>query len=228
MIDIDMGEIERLEQRIKRVNEVAWPIAVQAATNSNAFTARRLAIDEIGGSMTLRNKWTTGRGALEVQKSPRVRQIDRVRAVLGATRAYLATQEFGGLDRDSWIPTTYASNEGESAPVRRRLPIKSRARRGRNVRGVPRGVPAPVAIREAKADGSKFIRLRLSGGRVGVMQIKGTKKNPIIKMVADVTDKPRHIPARPWLQPALKRAEKFAQANYVKALQFQAERAFKS
>lgn len=225
--DIDVGELGRLELKLKQINDVALPIAVQTATNANAFEARRVAIATIERKMITRNRWTTGQGALQVEKSPRTRQIERVRAVLGATRAYLALQEFGGLNRDRWLPTTYASNEGESAPVRRKLPIASRARRGRNVQDLRRGVTAAAAIREAKKNKVRYFRMKWKRGRMGVFQLKGTQREPVIKMIADVTNRARRLPANPWLNPTLDEVRKSSPPRYLSALEFQLLRTLK-
>lgn len=223
MIEINTDEIERLADQLREFNDVAYPIAVQSATNANAFAARKRAIKEIEYRMITRNNWTTGQGSLVVEKSPRTRKISDIQAVMGTTRDYLADQEFGGSKRNTAIPTGDSANQSGRVP-RTRVPVNSRAMRNVRLTG-RRGRGNNVAmVRNAKANNQKFLVLDLSRGRRAVFRVFGTKKRPKIRMIADITKRLRITPKNPWMQPTLDVIRFESQGRYVEALNYQAAR----
>lgn len=229
MISIDDRDFKKLEKDLKTFGARALPFATKATLNGAAFSARKIAQDTIGAKMTERNAFT--RRSIQVQKAFTL-NIAHQEAIVGSTADYMETQEFGGSKKKTGkhgvaIPTSEASGEGPSAFPRRRVVrranklsvltlTKRRASGDRKQRN-------KIAIMEAISTKRRFVFLDL-GRRSGIFRVLGSKKNPRLRKLWDMSKPHVVIPKRPWLAPSVAKAQAAMPRQYEKALRFQLKR----
>ena len=208
-ITFDDKKLRRFERDLKTFAAQAVPFANRATLNDAVFMARKVAQNELGQRMILRNKWTAS--SVRVQRATQKRVRDQ-HAVVGAVDQYLEQQEFGATRRPEGkhgvpIPTRSASGEGRGSAPRSRpvRPPKTRRRiklrrRVRGARGRAQG--NVVAVRQAAGSGRKFVALRTRRG-VGIFKIEGGRTKPRVEMIWDLSRQTVRTPANPWLKPSV-------------------------
>jgi hypothetical protein len=221
MINIDMKQAKRLEELLGEMNRKAIPFAQQAAINDMAFATMRQARATIRSEFVNRNKWSVGSVRVDRARSA------RDSAEVGSTERYMADQEFGRTKTEhTQMATPAASGESNRAKVRRK-PVR-RANRmaaitlGKRAKGVgSRAQRNIVALKEAKAEGRKFVYL--DRGKVkGIYKVMGTKRRPRARMVQDMSRRVAVVPRHPWLAPSTQavtaRAPEIYHAQLVRQL----------
>lgn len=230
MIKIDDKEIKKFERDLKTFAGRAFPFATKSTVNGAAFTTQKTAKRDIRVKMVTRNRFTEQ--SVRVEQA-RTLKVDRQVAVVGSIADYMKDQEFGGVNvkRGSEgvaIPTSYSAGQENQQP-RTRLPRKpnklaniqlKRRRRG----AVSRKQRNVAAVKAAAESSNKYVFLDL-GKRKGIFRVVGGKRKPKLKMVYDLTRTVTPIPKNPWLKPAVDHTRQKIPDIYLKALQFQANRA---
>lgn len=229
MFNATLHQLKQYESDLKTFAEKAYPFATKATVNRAAFETRRRAQDTIESDFVTRNRFT--KGSIRVQQA-RTLDVRRQEAIVGGIADYLATQEFGGVERGSGknqpIATSYSAGQGDDARPRTRLPrkpnqmqaiqLKRRAGAAKN-----RKQRNLMAVKGAAAGGNKFVYLDL-GRRQGIFRVVGGKRRPRVKMVWDLSRKVVRIPRKPWLDPATVATEKHLPQYYEEAIVFQLKR----
>lgn len=199
----------------------AMPFAGRDSLNSQAFAARSLWQKQISREFILRNRFTER--SIRVDKSTGL-SMATMKAVVGSTAPYMATQETGGVDQGA-VPAEAAS--GESSLPRRRLvrrpnklSVISLTRRGR--KGSRRQRNA-VSIAMARKSGSKFVFLETERTK-GIFRLTGGKRSPRVRIVWNTAKKTHRIAAQPTMQPALKKLEPHVDRINVAAIKRQLKR----
>ena len=226
---VDLKDAKRLERDLKNFAHRAVPFATKNTLNSAAFTAQKLAREDVRQDLVLRNRFTIQ--SIQVEQT-RTLDIRRQAAVVGSTADYMEDQEFGSIKTKAGkkgvsISTGYSAGQEGQQP-RTRLPrkvnqlasiqLKHRRRKGANRR--QRNL---IAVKDAAASGNKFVYLDL-GRRKGIFRVLGGKRNPRVKMVHDLSNTSVRIPSNPWLSPAIDKTEPLMPGIHRKSLEFQLRR----
>jgi len=242
MISVDMQEVKDLENQLKTFAARAYPFATRKTINDAAWRAREWAQQIIGEKMVERNKWTRGSVRVAPERSQLI--VERQKAVVGSTEAYLRLQEFGGIvgaktrGAAKAIPTSYSAGQ-EGARPRTRLP--SRLNKMSNIKlarkynraGSNRKQRWVMSVRAAVESGTKHVFLDMTGGRAGIFRVLGGRRGSSrgwprgakIKMVQDLSRHFVEVPANPWLGPACDRVTpEVIREFYRQALQYQIDR----
>lgn len=226
---VNVKDFKKLEDDLDKLGPRAVPFATRDALNKAAFAAMRIAKRTVTAHMVMRNRFTVN--SIQVDKARSLTIRNQVSTV-GSTAPYMETQEFGGTvtSRGSEgvaIPTSYASGEGLVARPRKRLPRRPNRvgnitlNRGR-LKGSRKARNA-AAIAQALKSGTRYVFLRLQRVR-GIFKLVGGKKNPRIKMVADMSRPSVRVPRFKWLAPSMVTAQKMMPGLYVESLKFQLKR----
>ena len=221
MMKIDMRQARALEDLLGQMNRKAIPFAQRDAINDMAFATMRQARGAVRSDFVNRNTWTVGSIRADRARST------RDSAEVGSTERYMADQEFGRTKTEhTQMATPAASGESNRAKVRRK-PVRkanrmANIRLGQRVKGVAgRAQQNIVALKEAKAEGRKFVYL--DRGRVkGIYRVYGTKRRPRARMVQDMSRRVAVVPRHPWLAPSTQavtaRAPEIYHAQLVRQL----------
>ncbi len=228
-LEIDAGQVKQYESDLKHFARKAYPFATRQTVNKAAFETRRGYQARIREDLTLRNRWT--------EQSVRVEQartltVSRQAAIVGSVADYMATQEFGGVEKGGGkykpIATSYSAGLPEDAKPRTRLPrkpnklsniqLKSRGRK------LSRRARNKVAVLMAAKSGDKYVWLDL-GKRQGLFRVLGGKRNPRVRMVWDMSRRSVRVPKKPLLLPATRAVQAQLPQYYAEALVFQLKRA---
>lgn len=229
MFRADMQDVKELEKDLKTFARKALPFATKQTINRGAFKGRELSQENIERRMITRNKWT--KGSVRVQMSKTL-DIDRQESIVGSLEGYMATQEFGGVERGEHkhqpIATSYSAGQAEGKRPRTRAPRRPNKRsqirlQRRGGAGMSRRQRNLVAVREAAEGGSKYIYMDL-GKRQGIFKVLGGKRKPRVKMVWDLSRKAVTIPRTPWLAPIIPDVGRQLPEFYRDALLFQLRR----
>lgn len=224
MFNIQSRDIRNLERQLLTLARQSMPYVTQRTLNDAAFDAMGVIKGNIADSMITRNTWTAR--SIRVDKSGRG-PISRQRAIVGSTADYMEDQEFGGVKHGKSIPTTYSAGQSPTARQRTRVPRK--ANRIGNIDLVTRYASRGVNNRQrnllAVKSREKFVYMDL-GRRKGIFRITGTKKNPKINMVQDLTRNSTPIPKNPTIGPGFNDAVTRIPTYYAAALRFQLRRHF--
>lgn len=228
----DSTQLDRFASDLKRFAIEAMPFATREGINNGAKMLRGLARQNIERKMITRNRFTVRGVGIEFAKQKAIRQQ---RAVVGHFQQYMADQEFSATKQGKGkhgviLPTRFSSGEGEGTAPRQKLPKFGRSVRGirlnksANVRKAKnRGVRNQIAVREAAASGRNKIFMKTD--RVtGYFQIKGGKRKPQPKLLADLSRKTVTISAKPWLFPAARVVEKALPQLYLASIKKQLTR----
>ncbi len=186
--------------------------------NALAFETNRNARQNVRDDFINRNQFT--------QRSILVERARRTTdpAVVGSTQSYMLKQEFGGQTKDPTIPTAYSAGQ---TTTRTKLPRKPNRMRnitlGRKPRAMNKRQKNLVAVKQAKANGDKFVYID-TGRRKFIARVVGTKRAPKVKMVQDMSRTTAPIPRRPWLEPATDKAVRKREAIWRDAMRYQLSR----
>ena len=233
LVTMQDKDLKRFERDLKRFAKRAYPFATRATLNRTAFAARKASQAVIRQTMQTRTKGklsATGSVMVERAKSLNVR---RQIASVGSIAPYMLDQEFGFTNRSTGrhgvrMITTFASGEGLKTIPRRKVARKRRAipniklqrRGGRNMSRKQRNF---LMVRSVAKTSNPFVFLDL-GKRKGIFEVLGTKDKPRPRMVADLSQRTRSIPAHPWLKPGVERAAKQLPKIYREELRKQIHR----
>jgi len=223
-VKTDFKEIDELVDDLNKLKRSAYPKATRNTLNKAAFSAQRIARKDIGGGMTLRNKFT--QRSILVDKARGLNPRNQI-ALVGSTADYMETQEFGGSKSRRGkvgigIPTGYSSGEGENATPRKKLPrrpnqvanIRLSARKPRARSRKRRNI---AKVRLARQTNSRFVFLHLRRSK-GIFKVVGGKRNPKIKMVHNLSKTRVRIPKNPWLRPAAEKAQRLMPSFFRESL----------
>ena len=229
MIEVDVQDVKQYESDLKTFAKKAFPFATKATVNKAAFETRRVAQSRLENDFVLRNRFT--RSSVRVEQA-RTLDVRRQEAIVGSIADYLATQEFGGVERGGGkhqpIATSYSAGLSEQARPRTRLPRKPNQMQAIQLKRRGRGAKSRkqrnlMAVKEAAAGGNKFVYLDL-GRRQGIFRVLGGKRSPRVKMVWDLSRRSVRIPRKPWLAPATRQVQGNLPQYYTEALAFQLRR----
>jgi hypothetical protein len=219
------GSINELEGLLRMINRRGLDFAATNATNEVLFKVRENALDNIRGTFTLRNKWTTG--SLRVQKAT----LRTLEGSVGSAQHYLRVQEDGGANVATQglggAPMPTPSAAGEIGARTRRKPVYRQNRLTRLGRPliVPDGVSMQrkiAALHDALDGNRRRVVTDLGGGR-GVFQVEGDERHMEVHMLYSLKQQRQQIAPKPWLEPA--NAGVDAGAAYARHLQAQLARA---
>jgi len=233
MIKIDFGNLERFQRDMGKFATRALPHAAKAGLNSVAFDARKVALKRINRTFTTRNRFTER--SVRVDKAKGLR-MDSMQSVMGSTADYMATQETGGTKRKRGkqglaIPTSFSSNEGNTATPRRKTPTASNKlariqvrnrfdRFGKRTKN--RGQRNVMAVKQAVRHKRAFFMKTRRGA--GLFRVKGGKSNPRVKMVYDLSKQSVRLKSKPWMRPTVAKMSKRAPKIMQRALAEQVRR----
>lgn len=216
------------------------PYAIRQVLNDLAFETRKVAQANLPRQMILRNKWTERSVAMEKATGFKV---DRMESATGSLQQYMATQEFGGIEKKQGkegvvIPTSVASGEGRGKIPRRRLPTGGRRLvkiKLQHRRDAARNKKQDLLLRvqEAVNSGRRDFFFDFGGGRKkGIFRVRGGEegvkrgwpKGAKIDLIYDMTNQAVDVPRNPWLQPARDKAVQRRDEFYARALAYQLRR----
>lgn len=205
----------------------AIQFAERNTMNDLAFETRRGALDNVRRKMTLRNKWTEG--SIRVQMARRFEDDARI----GSFQEYMRDQEFGGTTvrkgrKGVAIPTGYATGEGQSARPRKRVPRAANTLKRIKLRNVVRAGGSKrqrnaATVRQAMKSGRREVYLD-TGRRQFIARVTGSKRQPRVRMLYDLSRGATPIPRNPWLSPATDRAVLKREQFYKKNVSAQMKR----
>ena len=197
-----------MKRDLKTFARRAFPFATKDYLDSAAFQTQDEARENIRQRMIQRNRYTVS--TVQVEKAERRQPPRRQESAVGSTERYMETQEFGGSRRSSGkhgvpIPTTVASGEGRGARPRRRLPTRANQLKRITLRKQrtigTRGQRNVVAVRQAISSGRRYMFLDLQRAP-GIYRVGGSKSNPRVDLIHDMSRRTVRIPPTPWLRPA--------------------------
>jgi hypothetical protein len=230
MFNIDDKEIKRFETDLELFSERALPFATRSTINSAAFATQKLARKDLRKEFILRNKFSEQSIRVNMARSLKISQQA---SVVGTTAEYLEKQEFGGVKNRTGkegvpLATSYSSGQPEGSQPRKKLPLSRNKLRNivlqsKSRRAANRRQRNKVLVKQAAASGSKYIFMNL-GRRKGIFRILGSKKNPRVKMIYDLSHESTPIHSKPWLKPAVDQTIPRMQEFYREALLFQIKR----
>lgn len=232
-ISVDLSDIDKLADQLKKFSKTAVPIANQFAINSGAFEARQQWQGNIKSDLISRNKFTVN--SIRVEKAVRGLVITRQMAVVGSIAPYMDDQEFGGViasksGADSRaLPTTSASGEGRDTKPRLKLPRGKRRiqniRLTKRPRVKGRRAGNAAAINDAaRKTGFVLLDQGLTKRRQGVFKVQGRKGKYKLTMLYDLSQRTVKIKPTKTLTPAIKTVRNKMPEIYLKALRFQVNR----
>lgn len=232
--------LERLESDLEVFGNRALPFATRDTINQGAFTAQKIARAEVRDKLINRNRFTEQ--SIRVTPERRELNIKKQQAVVGSIAPYMEDQEFGGFTakrgkNKTVIPTSWAAGQEGQQP-RTRLPKRANTlaniRLGKKIRkgGMSRRQSAFLRGLLAARAGDKFVFIPSGDGpssdgiyRVwGRKRVKGRYTQIKLKMAYSMRHTPSVIPKKPWLKPAVDRAQTFMPEFYRDSLEFQSRR----
>lgn len=233
MLKIDTTDIDAMVRDLEFYKRRAYPFATKQTINDAAFATRKQYINQMRSKLTTRNRWTQQSARVETS---RTLDIGRQSAHVGSIEGYMERQETGGTIRDPNIATATASNEGDTAYPRKRLPTK-RNRRA-NIRLAKRRrakTPAQDLVfkaQDAVNNGNRLIYLDGEAGPTkGIYRIvggrktkRGWPKGARLRMLWDMSRSSVRTPATPMLSPATDHTSRRLPELHRKAVMFQLKR----
>lgn len=233
MIKVDVKDLIRFEDELRRFKFKAFPFATRSTLNTAAFMASKEAQENIRGGFVNRNKFTVN--SIRVEKSKTLK-ISNQESKVGSIAPYMNVQEEGGIVTSQGqhgvpLPTNEAANQSRGARPRTKLPIPTNRLKNIKIGGkMARAKSAKQAIFLTLLDAArkkrKFVFLATSR-RAGIFRITGEKdhrghiRKIKTKMMYNLSQRSVNIRPRPWLKPAFDEAMKKMPEIYKKALEFQ-------
>ncbi len=230
MIQVDVGQLRKLELDLGELSKKAQPYAKTSALNSMAFQSQQGSRQIIRDEFTNRNAYTAR--SIQVERASKTRDY----SLVGSTAPYVAQQEFGGNRPKAGkhgvpIPTKAAAEVPSGTGVGPRRKMVRKASRLGNVsllqgmRGKPNRKQMNAAlVNVARTKGrNKVVYLDL-GKRKGLFRVTGSRKHPDIRMIYDLSHSTVHIKKHPIIWPAARFAAMKGPGFYMDALQMQIDR----
>lgn len=224
---VDSHEIEKFARDLDKMAKRAIPHAMRNSLNRSAFAGRKIWKKEIKSTFVTRNTWTER--SIRVDKA-RGTNLTRMESVLGSVADYMGKQERGGRvsgrGKTKSIPTSFAAGQMGAIP-RTRLVRGAhkvgRIRLGRKPRGGTRRQRNAIGIKQAAAQGRKFVFLELPTSR-GLFKLTGGKRKPSIKMVWSLSQSSVQLKPEPTLKRTLKRMDRVIPKIHMGAIKEQIKR----
>ena len=208
-LEVQSNDLDVLLGKLERVRLQAVPFAVRDSLNAGAFLTKREWTGEIHRRLTVRNTWTA-RG-IRTQNA-RGQDIGRMEAIVGSVRSYMSKLEEGGTVADSRgvpIHTSVASGEGRGARPRTKVVRPSnrlnKIQRYKGSGGTQRQKNADAVRQAQRGGGRSKIAYMEVGARKGLYKVSGSKRNPQIDLIIDLSRLSTDVPAHPTLEPTLDR-----------------------
>jgi hypothetical protein len=229
-IHLELKGIDKMQKDLETFAKRSVPFAARSTINDLAFAARKIWAEEMDDALTLRNKFTARRALVERCTTLKMSSME---AVLGHTEPYMALLERGGSEPAAKhfrpIPTEIAAGQargslssGRKKPVKAVFNIRQLGSLRSKAGGGSRQAKNARAVRAALKT-SKRLALLDMGRKKGIYRIGGSKRNPLISKVYDLTRRVTPVPRIPTLQrtlvKALGLAPSIAHACLLKQLQ---------
>ena len=229
MFNFDSKQLRKLEDDLDKIADTGLAFAVGETLKATAIKAWKESKVDVKRKFTLRNtnKWTLGSIIFDKEDAFSNKAINKKSTSVGSIQQYMHDQEFGITKTSKGkkgvpVPTGFASGEGLRANPKKKVPIP--ANRRKNIRygkgtfkTVPKRYRNFVKIKVAIQDKDDFVYLE-TRKREGIYKVDGTVQKPKVKMIWDLTERSRTIPATPWLLPASISAVKIQPRIYKRAL----------
>lgn len=230
MLSIAFKGLEQFAKGLDRFGHKLAKAAARDAVNTTAFEARKVWVGEIQSRMVLRNRFTVN--SVRVDKAT-LGPIDSMQAVLGSLAPYMDEQEFGASQQVGGrraIPTSAAAGQYGARPrtklVRRPYRLGAIQNAAKSNRGLNSRQRNAIAMKEARAEGKKFVILENGHGGKNIFRIAGGARNPKLHMMWNLSKGSRPIPKNPTLGPTVSQINHRAPKIYRKAVGRQLSIAF--
>lgn len=211
-ISVQIRGIDGMQRDLETLAKRSLPFAARETVNTLAFEGRKIWQEEIRGSLTLRNKFTERRVLVERARGLRMNDME---ATLGHTEPYMALLEDGrpqkAAKRFRPIPTEHAAGQAKGSLAGGR----KRAVRAANVITKLGSLKFKRSGRGRKADNARAVQTAIKTGkrlalldmgrRKGIYRVMGSKRNPTIRKLYDLTRRVTPKPQVPTLARTLKR-----------------------
>lgn len=208
MITLKFKGLKEALRDLKRLREQAVPYAIRDALTSAAFETRREWSANIQRTFTTRNTFTA-RKALEVRKATGT-NVGSMRAVVGSTADYMATQEQGGTVRglSGHRPIPGPAAAGQAPGGKRTKLVRSNNRlrviaAAKPTAGKSKAQRNAIALRLAQAQRKRYAVLERENGGKGLFSIVGRKKITT-RLIWDLSRSSARVPPHPTLEPAMR------------------------
>jgi len=211
----EANELKELQKDLKQFGEREFAVINGMALNKTAFETMLEYKKITKRNFTLRNKFTIS--SIRFQK---VKGFQNQFSETGSIAPFMEDQEFGHTKtkkgkKGVGIPTTTASNE--SIGARPRQKVVPRPKRKGSIRLFRSRIKSKTRVQHVVATvkaaagkrGNTFVYLpRLGKMTQGIYRIAGSKKNPKIRLIYDLSRTSVRIPKSPGLRISVNRIEK--------------------
>lgn len=206
-IVVDMKQARKLEKILGEMSAKSVKYAQKNTLNDIAFAARKEAVNNVRTGFINRNTWT--------ERSIRVNRAARLgmSAELGSTEDYMRKQEVGGKSK-MYGTTPGASGENPRSRIRRRA-VRAASKINRigqaeELSGAfgSRQERNVATLKDAKARGKKYVKMRKGAGRVGIYRVLGSKSNPRAQLLYNLRTSRVVVKKKPWLEPAASKTQR--------------------
>lgn len=231
-IDTDTKDIEQLQKDLKIFAPKIFPLISRDTINNAAFTTQKKAKLLIKHRFVLKNKWVIKSIRVEKAKGMNVKTMA---AIIGSVNPGMEKQEFGDTigkkgRKGVAIPTSVASGEGEGVTPRRKVVRKPNLRSNvkllklkTKVKSKKQFIAVSISMTARKSGSRRFLYLPFDK-HPGIYKIQGSKKNPRIRQIYDLSKKSVIIPPSPWLLPSSKRGARGIPAFFKKSSKYHIKR----
>jgi hypothetical protein len=209
-LSVQIRGVDEMQRQLETLAKRSVPFAARETLNTLAFEGRKIWQGEMRDSLTLRNRFTERRALVETARGLR---IETMEATLGHTEPYMALLEHGKPERAAKrfrpIPTEHAAGQakgslagGRKRPVRKPLNIRGLGSLKFKRSGRGRKADNARAVQHAIKSGKRLALLDM-GKRKGIYRVIGSKRNPEIRKLYDLTKSVTPMPKIPTLQRTL-------------------------
>jgi hypothetical protein len=226
-LDTDM--FKRDARKAHLTHEKALPEAVRYTLNELAVKTYQKTRRDLKKTFTIRNTWTARNMAFEKVPTSQT-NIDFMESHAGSRLKYMEEQQEGVQQAAKGrhgvpLPTTVASNEGQSQKRRKKVIRRNYLNRLRVAKGLYRKAsrlarrPSQVlsiVTALARKQRKKVVFFKASSGKKGLFLIDGDR----LPMLYDLSEKRVVSKPRPWLTDATDAVSPMVHKLYGKALYF--------
>ena len=228
-------DLDKFHKELKSFGKREFAVINGMALNRTAVEVRKEYVNMAKRRFVMRNRWTERSIRFE-----KVKGFTNQFSEVGSIMDYMEDQEFGATKtktgkRGVAIPTSSASNEPRGARPRRRTVIPSRKRtriklHRTRIKAKNRKQHVVATVKAAiEKRGNAFVYLpRLGKLGAGVYLVYGSKKNPKINLIYDLSRSSVKVPKRPTLKPAVANIQPRMPAFYRKAFEIRIKKKFGS
>lgn len=211
MLTVEVRGLKKAIRDLRLFRDQAIPYAARSAVNATAFATQKEWREQIGRSMTLRNKFTTR--SIQVVRASGL-DMRRMMSVVGSVASYMGVQESGGTvrGRSAHQPIPGPVAAGQAAGSKRtRIVMRGRRLSAIHVARAPSTGNArqrnAVAISMARRKGNRFALLERPGGGRGLFLLGTGKRKVTTRLVFDLSRSSVRVPPNPTLQHSLRAIE---------------------